>query len=722
MAASLLGGAAIGAAFGEVLKAILSAKEKAAMFKPTLDRIEFIVGCIIPVVEETSKWNKVLNRRRDETEKLMERIMEGKKLLLECSKVRWYANWKKPKFTDKLRDFEESLKTFFAIVVEAQQARDITETLFEVKDMHADLKRLILNTGIGGFKGFSRSYAIPGPPEDFVGMEVPLWELKMMLFKDEVSTLVLSAPPGCGKTTLAKLFCHDKVVQEKFQDNIFFVIVSRNPTMEGLVQRLFEQKCYQVPGFQSQDVVYHLEQFLRSIAPDPILLVLDDVWPESLSIIDKFNIKIPGYKVLVTSRSHFPRFDCTYKLKPLNDENAMILFRRSASLPNQNSEIADEVVDKIVKGCKGFPMALNVVGRSLREEPKEVWQLREIQLSETGSIFEYDDLINCLKGSLDALDKKVKVKECFMDLCSFPEDQRIPVTCLIDIWAELYGQDDEGMRAIATLWELSSGNLLDLIIKRKDLGGSYSQYFVMQHDLLRELAIHLSNLEPIENRERVTVDIIGNNLPDWLTEGRQLSLKARLLSIFSGDKFPSKWCMMEVPKLEALVLNFRTQNYTLPDFILKSISIKVIVLINYGFFPAELSNFENLRHLFLLKRIRMEKVILAPFSFTSMNLPSLRKLTLVMCTIGQAFTTSTFRLPDSLANLEEIDIDYSYNLTVLPVELCLLARLKKLSITNCPKLTTLPKEISNWVALEVLRLSSLDIVLVFKTIGMSRVA
>jgi hypothetical protein len=41
-----------------------------------------------------------------------------------------------------------------------------------------------------------------------VGLQVALGELKMELFKDGMSIAVLSAPPGCRKTTSAKLLCH----------------------------------------------------------------------------------------------------------------------------------------------------------------------------------------------------------------------------------------------------------------------------------------------------------------------------------------------------------------------------------------------------------------------------------------------------------------------------------------------------------------------------------
>ena len=53
----------------------------------------------------------------------------------------------------------------------------------------------------------------PDPPPLTVGLDIPLQELKMRLFRDDSSVIVVSAPGGCGKTTLAKMLCHDHQVK-----------------------------------------------------------------------------------------------------------------------------------------------------------------------------------------------------------------------------------------------------------------------------------------------------------------------------------------------------------------------------------------------------------------------------------------------------------------------------------------------------------------------------
>lgn len=96
-----------------------------------------------------------------------------------------------------------------------------------------------------------------------------------------------------------------------------------------------------------EDAINQLEQLLNQIEGS-ILLILDDVWSGSESLLDKFAFRRPNYKILVTSRTSFPRFSFTYKLKPLNDEDAMALFRHSATPQDGSSLIRDKDIKKVL--------------------------------------------------------------------------------------------------------------------------------------------------------------------------------------------------------------------------------------------------------------------------------------------------------------------------------------------------------------------------------------
>lgn len=119
---------------------------------------------------------------------------------------------------------------------------------------------------------------------------------------------------------------------------------------------------------------------------------------------------------------------------------------------------------QIVRGCSGSPLALNLIGRSLCGQPPVVWQSRANELSKGHSIFESnEDLLACLQKSFDVFDTKAIIKECFMDLGLFPEDQRIPAASLVDMWVELHDEDD--MNAMEKIYELATRNLVDVVIR-----------------------------------------------------------------------------------------------------------------------------------------------------------------------------------------------------------------------------------------------------------------
>ncbi|KAG6666339.1 hypothetical protein CIPAW_01G024800 [Carya illinoinensis] len=243
----------------------------------------------------------------------------------------------------------------------------------------------------------------------------------------------------------------------------------------------------------------------------------------------------------------------------------MKLFCHSAGLQDGSSSyIPDgEMVKKIVKGCGGFPLALKVVGKSLCGKPAVAWLVRVAKWSDGCSILDTDiesELLENLQSSLDFKGPEMILGECFMDLGSFPEDQRIPVATLIDMWSELYEPVVDGIHAIANLHEINNLNLVSLVATRQDVSevGSYcSEDFVLQHDLLRELAIHQCRKEPFEQRKRLIIDISGNiNIPKWWTEEREQPIDAQLLSISTGClrlRNPLPPSTMNLEKLELVI-------------------------------------------------------------------------------------------------------------------------------------------------------------------------
>lgn len=102
-----------------------------------------------------------------------------------------------------------------------------------------------------------------------------------------------------------------------------------------------------------------------------------------------------------------------------------------------------------------------MIGASLRDQPEIYWASAKKRLSRGEPICESHEnkLLDRMAISIKFLSKKVR--ECFLDLGCFPEDKKIPLDVLINMWVEIHDLDKE--EAFAILVELSDKNLLTLV-------------------------------------------------------------------------------------------------------------------------------------------------------------------------------------------------------------------------------------------------------------------
>nr|POE89716.1 putative disease resistance protein [Quercus suber] len=279
-----------GAGFGQVFTllrdAVKDVVSKARQIKPILKRLESTLDRLAPTVTDIERLNQQLNRPVEETQSLIEEMTKGGELFRECLQIPRWNLYLRFKYSSKLTKLEEDILRYCQVDLQLHDARTGLETRKIVSDISQRMD------SIASVETPKVSFAVHEPPDFTVGFDMPMKELKTLLLKEEVQLLLLTAPGGCGKTTLVQMLCQDEIIKGMFENNILFVNVSKTPNVKVIVQNLFNYMNMQ-PEFQIQsddDAIHQLSQLPNHITPNPILLILDDVWLGSkylLSFIPK---------------------------------------------------------------------------------------------------------------------------------------------------------------------------------------------------------------------------------------------------------------------------------------------------------------------------------------------------------------------------------------------------------------------------------------------------
>ena len=123
--------------------------------------------------------------------------------------------------------------------------------------------------------------------------------------------------------------------------------------------------------------------------------------------------------------------------------------------------INEHLVKQVVIECGRFPLALKVIRASLRDQIEMFWLSVRNRISHGSSIGESHEinLIDKMTISINYLLEKIK--ECYLDLCCFLEDKKIPLDVLINMWVEIHGIPET--EAYAIVIELSNKKFPHLI-------------------------------------------------------------------------------------------------------------------------------------------------------------------------------------------------------------------------------------------------------------------
>lgn len=204
--------AALGIVVEELLKLVVKVGKQTLNFKSNLKVLENTLKSITPIFLEIEKLNKVLDRPKEETAQFIDQLDGAKKLVAKCTKIQWWEAYKLYVYSKKLEELNKSIAGFFSIEVQGFVAVNSLKVVVGVKEINEKLDLILDRSNISA-SGVSSWGSVPGLRDQVIGFDEPLKDLKKMLLKDKKTVTLVSAPGGCGKTTLAKMLCQDPEIK-----------------------------------------------------------------------------------------------------------------------------------------------------------------------------------------------------------------------------------------------------------------------------------------------------------------------------------------------------------------------------------------------------------------------------------------------------------------------------------------------------------------------------
>ncbi|PWA80081.1 NB-ARC domains-containing protein [Artemisia annua] len=436
-----------------------------------------------------------------------------------------FVNESQP-ITNKVRKFIPSCCTSFSLCTRVGSKLDnISSRLHELMDEKEKLGLIVKNEGSKDKNRRYQTSLVVGP--SIVGREGDKKELLQKLLGDEPCSQNFSIVPivgmgGIGKTTLAKLLYDDQLVKDHFELKAWVCVSDDFDSFN------ISKVIHQSVGGEDRDFadLNLLQVALRDrLMGKRFLLVLDDVWSDKWedwkTLEGPFFAGASGSKIIMTTRKKkllrkLLNHDHPYILRKLSPDDALSLFAQNA-LGENNFDLFPELRqhgEGIVQKCDGLPLALEALGRLLRnrtdeEEWKQLLDNEIWMLEDEGGILpalrlSYHDLSACLK-------------QLFAYCCLIPKDYVFDKKDLILLWmAEGFLNNSATNKTMECLGEEYFQELLSR---------SFFQHvpddeslFVM-HDLMNDLATFVAG----EFFSRLDIDTKKNVRKEAFKKYRHMS-------------------------------------------------------------------------------------------------------------------------------------------------------------------------------------------------------
>ena len=248
---------------------------------------------------------------------------------------------------------------------------------------------------------------------------------------------------GVGKTTLLQKINNEYFGTRDDFDVVIWIVVSKAVSIEKIQDVIINKFGTPDERWKRWSKEEKAAEIFKLLKSKKFAILLDDMWER----LDLSEVGIPHLndqtksKLLLTTRSERVcddmEVDKRLKVECLTPDEAFSLFCDKVGENTMNSHPDIRRLAKIaVEECRGLPLALIIIGRSMasRKMPRD-WELAIQVLKSYPSKFSGmgDQVFPILKFSYDHLDND-NIKSCFLYCSIFPEDHNIWNEDLINLW------------------------------------------------------------------------------------------------------------------------------------------------------------------------------------------------------------------------------------------------------------------------------------------------